>query len=192
MFPVERRYSMKTEHFMIQGSGKTPLCAVIWQPAQNVKAVLQITEHSRVHCDGKTVSDCGKGMCVLLGFREGDSTEEADRMIDKILKMRIFADEKGKLNLSSLQIGADLLVISNFTLYANCASRRPDFLQAMKFAPAKELYEYFLNTMQKQADLLAESNAPRVRVFPGVFGGDMKVEILNDGPITIVLDSEDF
>jgi len=65
-------------------------------------------------------------------------------------------------------------------------------LQAMKFAPAKELYEYFLNTMQKQADLLAESNAPRVRVFPGVFGGDMKVEILNDGPITIVLDSEDF
>lgn len=155
-----------------------------------MKAVLQITEKAVLTCEGKTVSDCGKGMCVLLGLHQNDTKKEADKVIDKILKMRIFHDENGKLNLSALKIGADILVVSNFTLYANLSSRRPDFLQSMKYEPAKELYEYFLEKMQYEADQLREAEDPAVTVYPGVFGGDMKVEIVNDGPITIVVDTD--
>ena len=153
-----------------------------------MKAVLQITEKARLTCEGQLISECGKGMCILLGIQESDTKEIADQMIDKILKMRIFADEKGKLNRSALDVGADVLLVSNFTLCANLSSRRPDFMGAMKFAPAKELYDYTLKKMQAYADE-AEGSA---RVFPGVFGGDMKVEIVNDGPITIWVDSRDF
>ena len=153
-----------------------------------MKAVLQITEKARLTCEGTLISECGKGMCILLGIQESDTKEIADQMIDKILKMRIFADEKGKLNRSALDVGADVLLVSNFTLCANLSSRRPDFLNAMKFAPAKELYDYTLASMQAYADK-SEGSA---RVFPGVFGGDMKVEIVNDGPITIWVDSRDF
>lgn len=153
-----------------------------------MKAVLQITEKARLTCEGTLISECGKGMCILLGIQESDTKEIADQMIDKILKMRIFADEKGKLNRSALDVGADVLLVSNFTLCANLSSRRPDFMDAMKFAPAKELYDYVLKSMQAYADK-SEGSA---RVFPGVFGGDMKVEIVNDGPITIWVDSRDF
>ena len=104
--------------------------------------------------------------------------------------MRIFHDENGKLNLSALKLGADILVVSNFTLYANLSSRRPDFMQSMKYEPAKKLYEYFLEKMQAEANALREEGDPEVKVFPGVFGGDMKVEIINDGPITIVVDTD--
>ncbi len=156
-----------------------------------MRAVLQITEKSRLLCDGNVISDCGKGMCILLGIQNGDSEKEADKLIDKILKMRIYQDEKGKLNLSALKVGADILVVSNFTLYANCASRRPDFLRSAKFEPAKALYDYFLRKMQEEADALKEDGDGGVRVFPGVFGGDMKVEIVNDGPITILLDTDE-
>lgn len=155
-----------------------------------MRAVLQITEKAVLTCEGETVSDCGKGMCILLGLHQNDTEQEADKVIDKILKMRIFHDENGKLNLSALKVGADLLVVSNFTLYANLSSRRPDFLQSMKYEPAKKLYEYFLTKMQAEADALREDGDPAVKVFPGVFGGDMKVEIVNDGPITIVVDTD--
>lgn len=155
-----------------------------------MRAVLQITEKARLTCEGELVSDCGKGMCILLGIENGDTEAIADQMIDKILKMRIFADENGKLNRSATDIGADILLVSNFTLCANLSSRRPDFMNTMKFVPAKELYEYVLNTMQAQADALTETS--RVKIFPGVFGGDMKVDITNDGPITIFVDSRDF
>lgn len=155
-----------------------------------MKAVLQITEKARLTCEDKTVSECGKGMCILLGIEQSDTREIADQMIDKILKMRIFADEKGKLNRSALDIGADILLVSNFTLCANLSSRRPDFMNAMKFAPAKELYDYVLSEMQSRAN--TDAGEKKVAVFPGVFGGDMKVEIVNDGPITIWVDSRDF
>ncbi len=155
-----------------------------------MRAVLQITEKSLLTCEGKTISECGKGMCILLGLHQNDTQCEADKIIDKILKMRIFQDDNGKLNLSALKVGADILVVSNFTLYANLSSRRPDFMQSMKYEPAKKLYEYFLERMQTEADALHEEGDPAVRVFPGVFGGDMKVEIINDGPITIVIDSD--
>ena len=155
-----------------------------------MRAVLQITEKAKLTCEGKTISDCGKGMCILLGLHQSDTEQEADKVIDKILKMRIFHDENGKLNLSALKVGADVLVVSNFTLYANLSSRRPDFLQSMKYDAAKKLYEYFLQRMQEEADALREAGDPEVRILPGVFGGDMKVEIVNDGPITIVVDTD--
>jgi len=154
-----------------------------------VRAVLQITKKARLICQENIISDCQAGMCILLGFREGDTREDADRMIAKILNMRIFQDENGKLNRSSQQVGADILVVSNFTLYANLSSRRPDFLSAMKYQPASELYRYFLEEMQRQANAL--SPAFPIRIFGGVFGGDMTVEITNDGPVTIVINSEE-
>lgn len=154
-----------------------------------MRAVIQLTEKSRLLCEGEVISDCGMGMCILLGIREGDTEKEADRIIDRILKMRIYHDENGKLNLSCLNVGADILVVSNFTLYADTSSRRPGFSRAMKFEPASKLYAYFLEKMQAEADALG-SEKP-VKVYPGVFGGDMKVEIVNDGPITILLDTEE-
>ena len=157
-----------------------------------VRAVLQITEKSRLLCEGKVVSDCGRGMCVLLGLHRDDTEKEADLIIDRILKLRIFADGAGKLNLSSVQAGADLLVVSNFTLCADLRSRRPDFGHSMKYAEAKALYALFLQKMQAKADELCRETGKTVRVFPGVFGGDMKVEITGDGPVTIVMDSGDF
>ena len=157
-----------------------------------MRAVLQITEKARLFCEGERISDCGKGMCILLGIHEDDTKREADLVIDKILKMRIFQDENGKLNRSAISVGADLLVVSNFTLNADLSSRRPGFSHAMKFEPAKELYDYFLAKMQEEADSLTTESDPGVHVFPGVFGGDMKVEIVNDGPITIWVDTKEF
>lgn len=156
-----------------------------------MRAVLQLTERSRLLCEGKVISDCGAGMCILLGIQDTDTEKEADLLIDKILKMRIFHDENGKLNLSVLRVGGDILVVSNFTLYANLASRRPDFLRSMKYEPAKAMYEYFLSEMQKKAEEFKEPASPAVTVYPGVFGGDMKVEIINDGPITILVDTDE-
>lgn len=156
-----------------------------------MRAVLQITEKARLTCEGKEISSCGRGMCILLGIRDDDTREQADKIIDKILKIRIFKDENDRLNLSPLAVGADLLVVSNFTLYANCASRRPDFMRAMKYQPAEEMYRYVLEQMQRRADELTGEGEPGVNVYPGVFGGDMKVEITNDGPITIILDTDE-
>lgn len=156
-----------------------------------MRAVLQITKESRVSVDGKTVSDCQSGMLVLLGIHRLDTEKEADLLIDRILKLRIFKDENDKLNLSVLKTGGDILVISNFTLYANCSSRRPDFMQAMKFSQAEPLYRYFLETMQKKAAEWQEGDRT-VKVFPGVFGADMQVSLINDGPLTVLMDTEDF
>ena len=116
----------------------------------------------------------------MLGIERDDTTAEADKIIDKILKMRIFADENGKLNLSPLQIGADLLVISNFTLYGDMKrGSRPSFDPAMPPLEAKELYEYFCKKMEAEG----------FSVATGEFGADMKVWSLNDGPVTIFLDT---
>ena len=157
-----------------------------------MRAVLQLTERSKLLCEGEVISDCKAGMCILLGIQNTDTKKEADLLIDKILKMRIFHDENGKLNLSVLQKGGDILVVSNFTLYANLSSRRPDFLRSMKYEPAKEMYEYFLSAMQQKAEEFKSPNDPKITVYPGVFGGDMKVEIINDGPITILVDTDEF
>lgn len=157
-----------------------------------MKAVLQVTKSSAVFCDGALVSRCQKGLCVLLGIEENDTAEIADKMIDKILRMRIFTDANGKINLSSSAVGADILVISNFTLNADLSQRRPSFSRAMRFEPANELYQYFLDAMQKKADEIKTPEEAGATVFPGVFGGDMTLEIIADGPVTIVVDSAEF
>lgn len=156
-----------------------------------MRAVIQITKKASLTCEGKTVSQCHQGMCVLLGFREGDTEKELDRVIDKILKMRIFADSEGKLNLSPLAVGADILLVSNFTLYADTSSRRPGFSKAMKFAEAEALYETALKKMQERADALCGPEDKGARIFPGVFGGDMTIELALDGPVTILVDTDE-
>ncbi len=156
-----------------------------------MRAVLQMTEKARLFCEGELISDCKSGLCVLLGLKESDTEKEADKIIDKILKMRIFKDENDKLNLSSLKAGADILVVSNFTLFANTSSRRPDFMKSMKYQPAEKLYGYFLEKMKAVAEEIRQPEDKGVRVFPGVFGGEMKIDLTLDGPITILLDTDE-
>ena len=158
-----------------------------------MRAVVQVTRFSSLTVDEKKLWEGQRGMVVLLGIGKDDTREVADKMIDKLLKLRIFPDENGKINLSALQVGAEIGVVSNFTLYANCAaSRRPDFARAMSYQEANELYAYFLSTMEQTAKDLALPGVSAPAVRGGVFGGDMLLEIHNDGPLTVILDSADF
>ncbi|MBE6633538.1 MAG: D-tyrosyl-tRNA(Tyr) deacylase [Ruminococcaceae bacterium] len=146
-----------------------------------MKAVIQRVSHAEVTVDRETVGSCGRGLLVLLGVAEGDTRQDAELLCKKIVNLRIFQDDAGKMNRSVLDVGGEMLVISQFTLMANCRhGNRPDFMASAKPNEAIPLYEYF-----KQ--LAAESVS---RVECGVFGADMKVSLLNDGPVTIVLDTE--
>ncbi|MBQ3866740.1 MAG: D-aminoacyl-tRNA deacylase, partial [Clostridia bacterium] len=140
----------------------------------------------------KRLWETGRGIVVLLGIAKGDDEATADRMIDKLLKLRILPDGAGRINRSALQEGAAVCVVSNFTLYADCASsRRPDFARAMGFADAEKLYGYFMTKIAEKAAAWAEGGAV-CPVHAGVFGGDMLLEIHNDGPLTVILDSAEF
>lgn len=143
-------------------------------------AVIQRVKHSSVSVDGATVGKCGHGLMILLGVAVGDSEREAERLATKILNLRIFCDENDKMNLSIKDIDGEALVISQFTLLANYKKgNRPDYFGAEAPSRANELYEYFASLMRKELK----------SVETGVFGADMQVEILNDGPVTIVMDS---
>lgn len=145
-----------------------------------MRAVVQRVRHAEVKVDGKTVGKCGAGFLVLLGVAEGDSEAEAELLCRKIVGLRVFADEAGKMNRSVTDIGGELLVVSQFTLLANCRrGNRPDFLASAKPREAARLYEYF--TAQ------AKKTVPHVET--GVFGAHMEVSLLNDGPVTILLDT---
>ena len=127
------------------------------------------------------MGSCGEGFLVLLGVAEGDTEREAEMLCRKIVNLRIFQDEAGKMNRSLLDIDGEMLVVSQFTLLANYRhGNRPDFLASAKPDEANRLYEYFKSLAQKELR----------RVESGIFGADMKVELLNDGPVTIVMDSE--
>lgn len=156
-----------------------------------MKAVLQVASDARLSAGDRVISECKKGLVVLLGIERSDTKNTLDRMIDKILKMRLFPDENGKIGLSALTLGADILVVSNFTLCATPSSRRPDFQNAMPGKEAKALYELFLEKMKQKASEWQTQSAP-VRVFPGAFGEDMTIRTTLSGPITVVLDSETF
>lgn len=146
-----------------------------------MKAVIQRVSHAAVVVDGETVGSCGAGYLILLGVAEGDTETDAELLCRKIVNLRIFSDEAGKMNRSIKDIDGEMLVISQFTLMANYRhGNRPDFLAAAKPEEANRLYEYF----KKLA-----SNEVR-RVESGVFGAHMEVSLLNDGPVTIVMDSE--
>lgn len=142
-------------------------------------ALLQRVKSSWVTIDGQEVAKIGRGYTILLGVIEGDAKEDITKLIKKILNLRLFPNEKGKMDKNILQIGGQILVVSQFTLAANCKrGNRPDFSLAMPPLLAKELYEDFVAKLKEHID-----------VQTGVFGAMMEVGILNDGPVTIILDS---
>lgn len=148
-----------------------------------MKAVIQRVTHASVKVDGKTVGSCGQGFLILLGVMAGDDEKEADKLVNKTVNLRIFEDENGKMNLSSLDIGGEMLVVSQFTLCADCThGRRPSFTPSAPPDEANRFYEYFVRRLKENGISHVET---------GVFGADMKVELLNDGPVTIILDSSE-
>lgn len=149
-----------------------------------MRAVVQRVLSASVECEGKIVSEMGRGFLVLLGVTKSDTTEEADVLAAKIEGLRVFEDENAKMNLALKDVGGDVIVVSNFTLCADCShGRRPSFINAQRPNEAKVLYEYFI----KRLKFYGVEN-----VGTGVFGGDMQVRIQNDGPVTLILDTEDW
>ncbi|MCR5028649.1 MAG: D-tyrosyl-tRNA(Tyr) deacylase [Fibrobacter sp.] len=144
-----------------------------------MKFLIQRVTEAKVDIDGKTVGQIGKGYMVLIGVGETDTKEVADRLIRKMLSLRIFADENGKTNLSILDVKGELLLVSQFTLYADChKGNRPTFNGAGNPTLANELYEYVISECKKRIPV----------VQTGRFGADMQVSLVNDGPFTIFLD----
>ena len=147
-----------------------------------MRFVIQRVKHASVTVDGNVIGKIEKGFMVLIGVCETDDKVIADKMVKKLIGLRIFEDENGKTNLDLHSVEGQLLLISQFTLYANCKKgNRPSFIEAAKPEKANELYEYIIEECKKQAEVVER----------GEFGADMKVELLNDGPFTIVLDSEE-
>jgi len=145
-----------------------------------MRAVLQRVSQAEVRVDGKTIGKIGRGFVILLGVAKDDTEKDAAFIADKALAMRIFADAEGKMNLALRQVGGELLVISQFTLLADTDSgRRPSFIRAAPPEEAKRLYELFLSLVRNEG----------VKVETGEFGATMAVSLINDGPVTIVLDS---
>ncbi len=145
-----------------------------------MRAVLQRVTRAQVRVNGKTTGEVGKGLLVLLGVGHGDGTSEADSLLDKIIHLRIFEDPEGKMNLSLLDVGGSLMVISQFTLYADCRKgRRPSFTDAAPPEEARKLYDHFVG----------RASGLGLKVATGVFQEVMEVEFINFGPVTILLDS---
>ena len=147
-----------------------------------MKLVIQRVNHAEVRVDGESVGKIGRGFLVFVGVGKNDTREIADKYLKKLLGLRIFEDEAGKTNLSLSDVNGELLIVSQFTLYANCRKgNRPSFTDAGKPDMANEMYEY----------IIAECKKKISNVQTGIFGADMKLEIHNDGPFTIILDSND-
>ncbi|MBQ3265785.1 MAG: D-tyrosyl-tRNA(Tyr) deacylase [Ruminococcus sp.] len=148
-----------------------------------MKAVLQRVTRASVTVDGEAISAIDNGLLIFLGVAGGDNRRDAEVLADKIANLRIFSDSDDRMNLSLLTVGGAALVVSQFTLCADCShGRRPDFFSAAKPDIANELYEYFCERIK---------TAGVKDVQKGIFGADMKVELLNDGPVTIMIDSGD-
>lgn len=146
-----------------------------------MKLVIQRVTHASVTVDNNVIGKIGKGYMVLIGVSDTDTKEIADKMLDKMIKHRIFEDENGKTNLSLADVRGELLLISQFTLYANCKKgNRPSFIEAGSPDHANALYEYIIEKCKERVDVVEQ----------GEFGAEMKVELLNDGPFTVILDSE--
>ena len=146
-----------------------------------MRFVIQRVTEASVTIDGEISGKIGKGYLVLIGVADTDTKEIADKMIRKMIGLRIFEDEQGKTNLSLADVDGGLLLVSQFTLYANCKrGNRPSFIEAGKPDMANEMYEYIIEECRESVD----------EVQTGEFGADMKVQLLNDGPFTILLDSD--
>ncbi|MBP3278201.1 MAG: D-tyrosyl-tRNA(Tyr) deacylase [Butyrivibrio sp.] len=143
-----------------------------------MRAVITRVLNASVTIDGKEISSIDKGFLVLLGVHKDDTKEQAVKIADKICGLRVFEDENGKMNINPKDAGAKLLIVSQFTLYADCSSRRPGFTDAARPEISKPLYELVVEECRNRG----------FEVGTGVFGSDMKVASVNDGPVTIVLD----
>ena len=145
-----------------------------------MKAVIQRVTSASVHVDGELIGSCGHGLLILLGVVAGDTEEDLDRMLQKMIKLRIFEDENGKMNLSLKDVGGAILAVSQFTLYGDArGSRRPSFITAARPEKANELYEKLVESWRTQG----------IRVETGRFRTDMQVNLTNDGPVTLLMDS---
>lgn len=147
-----------------------------------MRTVLQRVSSAKVSVDGSTVGEIESGLCILVGIGPDDTREVVSKMADKILGLRIFSDDAGKMNRSIVDVGGAVLAVSQFTLFADCRKgRRPSFVGAAPPDLGRELYEYFAEHIKSAG----------VSVATGIFGADMMVEIHNDGPVTILLDSSE-
>lgn len=146
-----------------------------------MRVVIQRCSRAEVRIDGEVVGQIGRGFMLLVGVTDGDTEREADLLAKKTAQMRVFEDAEGKMNLSLNDIGGAVLSISQFTLYADChKGNRPSFIRAARPVTAEPLYDYFNRVLREQYGLHVET---------GRFGADMKVDFVNDGPVTILLDS---
>ena len=144
-----------------------------------MKLVVQRVAHASVEVEGRITGEIEQGLMVLVGFGQNDTTREADYLARKLAKLRIFEDENGRMNKSTIDIGAKLLLVPQFTLYAHTKKNRPSFHKALAPDEAEELFDYF-----------ADKCREHVGVETGVFGAFMKVDLLNNGPVTILLEKE--
>lgn len=149
----------------------------------DMKLLIQRVTHASVKVEGNVIGSIEKGYMVLLGACENDTHEIADKMIKKMVNLRIFADAEGKTNLSLQDVGGDILLVSQFTLYADCKKgNRPSFVKAGNPIHANEIYEYTIDVLR---------NEYGIKVETGSFGADMEVSLVNDGPFTVMLDSDE-
>ena len=144
-----------------------------------MKLLIQRVKNANVEVDKKSVGKINKGLLVFIGVKDTDTKENATYLAKKISNLRIFKDENGRMNLNIKDVNGKLLIVSQFTLYADCEhGNRPSFTQAAKGDKANQLYEYFCEECKKQ----------NIEVQKGIFGADMKVSLLNDGPVTIIIE----
>ena len=149
---------------------------------RKMKFVIQRVQHASVTVDHKVIGKIEKGFLVFIGVSNDDTKEIADKLVKKLVGLRIFEDENGKTNLSLADVDGSLLLVSQFTLYANCKKGyRPSFIEAGAPDMANEMYEYIIQECKKSIPVVEK----------GEFGADMKIELLNDGPFTIILDSNE-
>lgn len=146
-----------------------------------MRTVVQRVSYASVTVDGNVIGKINKGFLVLLGIKSTDTKQDVDYMVKKVINLRIFRDENDKMNLSLKDVNGELLIVSQFTLYGDASGgNRPSFIEAGKPDIAIPLYEYFISECKKQINI----------VQTGKFGADMKVELLNDGPVTIIMESK--
>lgn len=144
-----------------------------------MKLVVQRVKKAEVKVDGNIIGKIDKGFLVLIGIKVGDTKEQADYLVKKLCNLRVFSDENDKMNLSIKDVKGKLLIVSQFTLYGDCSQgNRPSFIEAARPEEANPLYEYFCN----------QCKLNNIEVQKGIFGADMKVELINDGPVTIIIE----